>query len=403
MDANNRPGPGKDIGEDSGNSRANVKVDRRAAILAGAAGLGALCLPSRDSAARQTQPHPYRRPFTNYEQLLNTLERRGHKLRVLGLAPDRSPLVAVRAGGDKLPAIFISAGSHSTEHAGVAAAVELIDRLKTRHQVWVLPTRDPIGLNGFRYTLSLALNEVPELKTVQDAEALLRKRGEVLLDDGETLLVQIGEYGYANLGLYRKLEKGSKPLESLRGRRIYFPAGYDDVPGTGPLERAYTLIVTPDAEVLHLNRFHDTPWAPSEVRCARQLMAEIQPELTFDLHEHSGGGFYWMSARRQRTEDLETWERRLAAAGVRAVAATGAQLAPETYSPGSFFEKLEPGVFWLDATQRGEGLNLVDFAANRYGLGFTIETGMRGPFEKRVEQHLAVVQTAVELFESRYA
>src|SRR5690606_5094409 len=131
---------------------------------------------------------------------------------------------------------------------------------------------------------------------------------------------------------------------------------------------------------------HDTPWAPSEVRCARQMMAEIKPELTFDLHEHSRGGFYWMSARRQRTEELETWERRLAAAGVRAVAATAAQWAPETYSPGSFFEKLESGVFWLDATQRGEGLNLIDFAANHYGLGFTIETGMRGPFEKRVQQ-----------------
>ncbi len=379
-----------------------LKLNRRAALLAGALSLGSLSLPNLARAGRQSQPTPYRRPFANYEQLLQTLGHRGHALRVLGLAPDRSPLVAVRAGGDKRPAICISAGSHSTEHAGVAAAVELIERLQTRHEVWVLPSRDPIGLNGFQYALSLALNDVPRLTSLDEAEALLRKHGEVLLDEGDTLLVQIGEYGYANRGLYRKLEKGSKPLQALRGRRIYFPSRYDDVPGTGPLERAYTLIVTPDAEVLHLNRFHDSPWAPSEVRCIRQLMAEIKPELTFDLHEH-GGGFYWMSARRQRTPDLEAWERRLAAAGVRAVAATGAQLAPENYSPGSFFEKLEPGVFWLDATKRGEGLNLIDFAANTYGLGFTIETGMRGPFEKRVEQHLAVVQTAVELFESRHA
>lgn len=72
-------------------------------------------------------------------------------------------------------------------------------------------------------------------------------------------------------------------------------------------------------------------------------------------------------------------------------------------SPGSFFQRLERGVYWLDAWIRGEGFNLVDFAAQKYGPGFTIETGMRGPFEDRVRQHLLVVQTAVKLFEERHA
>ena len=191
-------------------------------------------------------------------------------------------------------------------------------------------------------------------------------------------------------------------LEPLKGRRIYYPSRTDDMPGAGPLERAYTLIVTPDGEVLHLNRFLDTAWSPAEVRCARRLMAEVQPGLTFDLHEH-GGDSFWMSARRQRTDDDEVWERRIASEAIRAVAASGTKLAPEDYSPGSFFQRLERGVYWLDAGQRGEGLNLVDFAARQYGLGFTIETGMRGPFHDRVRQHLLVVQTAVKLFEERYA
>ncbi len=42
----------------------------------------------------------------------------------------------------------------------------------------------------------------------------------------------------------------------------------------------------------------------------------------------------------------------------RTMAATGASLPPDDYRPGSFFKKLEPGVFWLDPSQRGEGLNL---------------------------------------------
>ena len=35
----------------------------------------------------------------------------------------------------------------------------------------------------------------------------------------------------------------------------------------------------------------------------------------------------------------------------------------------------EPGVLWLIAAERGEGLNLADYGADRYGPSFTIETG----------------------------
>jgi hypothetical protein len=341
------------------------------------------------------------RPYSRYADLLATIRQRGHQPRVLGHAPDWSPLVAVRAGGDKLPAIFISAGSHATEQAGVTAAVELIDRLETRHQVYVVPCRDPIGLNGFCYALSLGLGEEPRLASLAEAEALLRTNGEVLYDSEGTLLVLAGEYGYANQDLYRRFPKGEPALEPLKGRRLWFPSCYTDVPGSGLLERAYTEIVTPDGEVLHLNRFHDTPWAPVEARVTRRLMAELQPGLTFDLHEH-GGDFFWFSARRQRTDEDEVWERRLAREAAQAVAASGAKLAPEEHLPGSFFTRLERGAYWLDAGQRGEGLNLADYAAHRYGLAFTVETGMRQPFEDRVQTSMLMVQTAIRVFEERY-
>ncbi|MCE9604719.1 MAG: hypothetical protein K8U03_07420 [Planctomycetia bacterium] len=343
------------------------------------------------------------KPFTNYSEVLATLKRRGREVRVLGCAPDQSPIVAVRCGGDKLPAIMISGGAHSTEHAGAFATVEVIENLKTKHVVWVVPARDPIGLSGFRHALSLGLGKPAQLETIDGLPDFLRKNGEVLVDADGTLLVMIGEYGYANKGLLHKFEKSAPFLEPLCGRRIWFTSSRTDTPGSAPLERAYTLIVAPDGEILHLNRFHDTRWAPAEVRCLRNLMAEVRPALTFDLHEHDHGPFFWMSARKQRTEDDEIWERRMAGEAARVVKASGSELAPEKYSPGSFFEKLEPGVFWLDAQKRGEGLNLIDFAARRYGPGFTIETGMQCPFEERVRQHLLVVQTAVDLFEQRHA
>ena len=339
--------------------------------------------------------------FRSYWDLLETVKLQGHKLRELGHCPDGSPVVAVKTGGEKKPAIFISAGSHSTEHAGVMAAVQLLDELKTEHQVYVIPCRDPMGLQGFRHVLSLGLGQQPSVSSIEEAQQLLRDKGEVLYDADGRLLVLIGDYGYANTSFYRKFDQGMPFLDSLRGRRMYFPSSRTDQPGAAPLQRAYTQIVTPDGEVLHLNRFHDTKWAPVEVRATRKLMAQIQPRLVFDLHEY-GGDDMWMSARRQLTDEDEIWELRMAREAARAAAAAGASFPDEKYSPGSFFKKIEPGVFWLDPSQRGEGLNLIDFAARRFGPGFTIETGMRQDFNKRVRMHKTVVQTAVKVFEERY-
>ena len=78
----------------------------------------------------------------------------------------------------------------------------------------------------------------------------------------------------------------------LRDKRIWWPSNFSNVEGAGPLERAYTQFgpnaASPE-EILHINRYHDTPWAPVEVDCARRIMAEVSPRLVIDLHEHDGG------------------------------------------------------------------------------------------------------------------
>mgnify|MGYP001980992269 FL=1 len=117
---------------------------------------------------------------------------------MLGTSVDGSPIVVARGGGDKTPAIFITAGSHSTEHAGVSAAVQLIDELDTEHQLYVIPTRDPVGLNGFHHALGLGLGGRPDFDDFDQLEEILRGAGKVLFEDDDLLLVLIGEYGYAS-------------------------------------------------------------------------------------------------------------------------------------------------------------------------------------------------------------
>ena len=340
--------------------------------------------------------------FSRYADLLQWVEDKGHAPEVLGYAPDGSPLICLRAGGDKTPAIFISAGSHSTEQAGVGAAMGLLESLDTEHQVYIFPSRDPMGMNGYAYTLGLSLDGVPELNSAADVRDLLKARGEVLYEENDTVLALVGEYGYSTRGLLGKFEVGADFLKPLFGRRIFFPSG-DEGEGTAPRQRAYSLIVTPEGEVLHINRFHDTPWAPVESRCTRDLMARINPGLTLDLHEYGGDGF-WFSARHQQTDEDERWEQRMADTMIRAVADSGVELAPLGYMPGPFFEVQERGVVWLIADQRGEGLNLADYGARRYGPAFTIETGMKmaGGYEERVTTSMLASKTAVSVFEERW-
>ena len=356
--------------------------------------------------------------YSTYEHLLTETQRRAQDVTVLGNTVDGSPVVVARGGGDKTPGIFITAGSHSTEHAGVSAAVQLIDELDTEHQVFVIPTRDPVGTNGFAHALSLGLGEVPSFDDFDQLEEILRGTGQILFEDDDFLLVLIGDYGYASA---RPSEERRNPqgygygrmkaiyrdqpeiLAPLLGRRVYQPAGQIGVEGTNQFDRAYTLIVALNGEILHINRFHDTAWAPVEPRVTRLLLDELRPGISFDLHESAGmGDHFWLSARKQPDPESQTWEEKAATATIRAIAASGATLATVEEAPSKWFDMSEQAVFWLDATRRGEGFNLMDYCSRSYGLAFGTEMGMFGTFEGRVDMALTTVRTAVSVFEERY-
>jgi len=343
--------------------------------------------------------------FETYRELLDCVKAKNKEVEVMGSAPDGAPIVAVRSGGDKTPAIFITAGSHSTEQAGVTAAVELIDELDTEHQVYTIPTRDPLGMNGYAYALKQGLSEDVDFDSFEELEAILRDRGELHYEKDETFLVLIGEYGYANYNILGRM--GDAPAESIepfKGRRIFIPTRKGGVEGADHFKRAYTLIMGPDGELLHINRFHDTQWAPVEPRCARNLMKRINPGISFDIHESMGiGDRFWLSARTQQDEEGQKWEERAARETIQAIADLGVELAREEEDdPASFFTRSERAVYWLDASKRGEGLNLMDFAAVHYGMAFGTEMGMFGSFEQRVMLGKLTVQSAVRVFEERY-
>ena len=178
--------------------------------------------------------------YDNYQDLLDATGRRARSMETLGNTVDGAPIVAARGGSDKTPPIFITAGSHSTEHAGVSAAVQCVDELETDHQVFVIPTRDPVGVDGFAHALSLGMGEYAEFETFADIEELLRSRGQVLFREEDMVLALVVDYGYAikssgtevrnpQGSVYGRLQQLSheqpEVLAPLLGRRVYQTPG----------------------------------------------------------------------------------------------------------------------------------------------------------------------------------
>ena len=75
--------------------------------------------------------------------ILQWVEDQGHPPEVLGYTPDGSPLICLRAGGDKEPAIFVSVGA-------AMGLLESLDPPRHRRGVQLLDERAPGEVRGRR-------------------------------------------------------------------------------------------------------------------------------------------------------------------------------------------------------------------------------------------------------------
>lgn len=100
----------------------------------------------------------------NQQQLLAKAVSAGFHHRVIAKTVLEKELVCVETGGGKKPAIVITSGSHSCEWAGPLAAIRLLTRLKSEHQVHIVPCRDPLGYNGFITCMKQAIGAPLEAK-----------------------------------------------------------------------------------------------------------------------------------------------------------------------------------------------------------------------------------------------
>jgi len=371
-------------------------------------------------------------PFDTYQDLLAAITDKDCSYSVVSRTVGGLPLTVIETGGNRNPPIVITAGCHATEQAGVTAVVELIDRLDTPHSTYIVPTRDPVGLNGYQFALRNALGETDPGSVLDDVPTLLQTKGDVVITEDSLTVSLIGDVAFAwmstakteressQLAIFKQLKllQNESPslFDPLKGRRVYLPAGQQDIEGSGALDRAYSLVISPNGQVLHLNRYFDTPWAPPETRVVRDLLTRVEPGLFFDVHETQlTDDRFHLGIRHQQVLSDQAIQKRIGNAIVETVRGRGVPLAtdkdifsnlaaivsqdPEQGQSGNVYQRVSDGLYKVDQSQKEEGLNATEFATNLGSLSYVTETGMHDTFENRVETAIAAITTGIDEYE----
>jgi len=333
-------------------------------------------------------------PNLTTSDVLDALQASGKLLREWGHAIDGTPMLAARAGGDKQPAIFITAGSHAIEPAGVYAALNLLQMLDTEHEVHVLPLRDPLGFAGTNCCLSFAGGHEVEVHDHRAALDYLSAHGELIWREGEMRVFKLGDAGFiwntpmpgyrsfrsAHSRMLSLTRENPDVLKPLWNTSVIILCPMMGVDGCGEMQRCWHSVLSAKGEWLHLNRFFGRDDAPPEVAAVDRLMQTVRPGLTCDLHECNEEGFWMPLHTPEKIPEQVVVD--MARAYFDYIHARGYPVTtyeewlamqrafPIGNPPGR--NRSEPGVpeaFWSNVLQTGEGHNLGSYAS-LFGIGF---------------------------------
>ena len=362
------------------------------------------------------------KPELTTSDVINFLEHSGLPLQDWGKAKDGTPMLSVRIGGIKQPAVFITAGAHSNETAGVHAALNLMHKLKTDHEVHILPLRDPMGFAGVRHCLQTALKHPVQVSSHAEVLDFLRAEALLLWQEHDFCLYLLGDVGFVwtprqpGLRSYwlmtnhmeELIQSQPDTISQLAGKSVMMIDPDSDVEGSGTMQRCWHALISKDCAWRHLNRMFGEQNIPPEVAAVDSLMQNVKPGLTCDLHEGNGSGFWLPIPKPPENSELSFW---MAKAFFEVISQRGYPITdyvdwlatdqtPLTARDPTwmFPEERLPGLFWVDTLRRGEGHNLMTYGA-LFGVGFGTEGPMSRPLAMRIDGITNGILAAIRVWE----
>ena len=359
-------------------------------------------------------------PSLTTDDVLNALQASGHPITEWGEAIDGTPMLGVRIGGDKQPALFITAGAHCTETAGVHSCLHLLELLDTEHEVHILPLRDPLGFGGVNRCLSHAAGQSVRVADTDACRAYLEAHADLLWHDEEARVFKLGDLGFIwdlpRPGLqtfwrqFRLIahlnENEPDAVQPLRGHSVMLMNVNSDIEGSGAMQRCYHTIADTRGQWLHLNRYLGQDHAPPEVAAVNRVMEAVKPGLTCDLHEGNGHGF-WMPIPKPEENPERVVE--MTRAYFDYIRSQGYPITDydewkatdhtNTSDPNWLLPAPElEGLFWFEGLRKGEGHNLITYS-QLFGTGYGTEAPMVQPLEMRVDGITNGILAAIKVWE----
>lgn len=324
------------------------------------------------------------------------------------------PVWLGRFGGDRQPAIVITAGSHADEIAGVFAALELARTIRIDHAVYIIPCRDPLGWNGFAATLRRVAPESGSVSKHDEAVTILRAH-DVLYDDGTLVIARVGGLAFASEPtgawisthitrhkLPALLAEDHELATTLRNTRILVPGNVEANDGRTPYSYGGHTAYVGEGYGAHLNRFFDRGDGPVEVAALRQFVDQIRPGLTLDLHEGFSSHYYLFLHPASTAETCE-----LAQVMIDAVRASGGQIADRSelepvWGPrtSAGIMTVAEGIFTLGEPSASDHASFAGYC-DQFGISLTTEPGMEADVSHRTQMIEVGAQAVITEFVRR--
>lgn len=325
--------------------------------------------------------------------MIDTLKKR-YKVAVSSTDWLGLPLTVFRTGGKEEPPILVTAGAFGVEVAGVYAALELIVQVDIERCVYILPSRDPTGLQDASYVLSRMLGEKVEVKTTTDVVNTLREAGaEIIIDESEIFLAALKGVGIAVSDLFDaydvteiirdKLERG-RYGESLDGMRILVVSQMPEIEGVGVSGRFNTIIVHENKILTYEDLSFDII---PEISFLKTFIEGQEFGMVIDLHEGKTSSFYI-----SMSENPTSNEHTLLYLVLDQVRKCGLNLASREMLDMLKLEAVDEGVGY------GRGIcGLADYLSPKsYAFAFT--TSLKEPLELRVKTLLTATLSALNAY-----